>query len=47
MQTMAHQFADLVASVVKWIYGIVGDSANGLNGCANEVIDLAHTNLWS
>ena len=53
MRTAADQFAETLAIAgVKRIYGIVGDSLNGLtdsiriNGRADEIIDLAKTNLW-
>ena len=45
MKTVADQFAETLAAVgVKRIYGIVGDSLNGLT--VDDVIDLARSNLW-
>jgi pyruvate dehydrogenase (quinone) len=42
MKTVADQFAaTLAAAGVKRIYGIVGDSLNGLTDA-----DLARSNLW-
>jgi thiamine pyrophosphate-dependent acetolactate synthase large subunit-like protein len=48
MSTVADQFAEILAmSGVKRIYGVVGDSLNGITGGrAGEVLDLAVTNLW-
>jgi hypothetical protein len=65
-KTVADQFAEiLVATGVKRIYGIAGDTLTGpaitvemakgfslymvkaiMNGRADELIDLAKTNLW-
>ena len=49
-KTVADQFAETLAIAgVKRIYGIVGDSLNGIKavmtGRSDDLIDLANTNL--